>query len=161
MRFPARILAVSALLLSAPLALAQTATSGDNGIRPGHTPGVGTSLPLSPKVSNIMPGDTHSDIAPTPPPPAAGQNASVRQLLMSGNQALAAGRTGTADEALEDAETDILTRSVLASRTDYQSQNPVIAQIEKARTAIGRHQNAAASAIVNQILGSNAPELED
>lgn len=161
MRFTGKLLAVSALLLGAQLAQAQTADNGSTDIRPGHTPGVGESLPVSPSVSNIMPGDTNSTIAPTPPPPSAGPGASVQQLLTSGNQALAAGQTGTADAALENAETNILTRSVPQTQTDYSSENPVVAQIEQARTAIGHHDNAGATQIINQILASNAPELQD
>ncbi len=160
MRFSGKILAVSALLLGGQLAHAQTADNSSD-VRPGHTPGVGTSLPVSPTVSNVMPGDTHSTIAPTPPPPSAGPGATVQQLLASGKQALAAGQTGTADAALENAETNILTRSVPQTQTDYSSENPVIAQIEQARTAIGKHDNAGATQIINQILASNAPELAD
>ena len=103
--------------------------------------------------------DTKSTIAPTPPAPQVGPDARVATLLMSANQSLMHHQTGTADEALERAETNILQRSVIATRANDPSQDPVVAQIEQARQAIGRHDLQGAQATIQQILGSNAPEL--
>jgi hypothetical protein len=159
----AKILAMSALLLGAALSMAraQTTPSSDAEIRAGHTPGVGTSYPLSPNASNIGPADTHSNIAPTPPEPGIGPNAGVQQYLTAANVALAAGQSGTADAALEEAETRILTRSVPQTAGDAPSSDPVVARIEQARGDIGSHNNSAATEAINQILASNAPELAE
>lgn len=162
-------LTLAALLLSAPLAMAQTtppapatmAPQTDTGARPGNEIGTRSSLPLSDKASNITAGDSSSTIAPTSPEPNVGPNAGVSTLLISAKQSIASGATGTADEALEQAETQILQRSVPQTSTDYVSQDPVVMQIGQARQALGNHDKAAATQTINQILASNAPELND
>lgn len=155
-----------ALLMAAPPALAQ-ATGGyssasigtTDGARPGNDIGTRESLPLSPVASNINQADTRSTIAPTPPEPSVGADAPVGALLRSASQSIAAGQTGAADEALEQAETQILQRSVPQTQVDYTSNNPVVAQIEQARQALGNRDNAGATQLINQILASGAPEL--
>jgi hypothetical protein len=166
MRASSRIIAISALTLAAafaasPLAArAQTAPATTaTGARPGNDIGTRDSLPLSPYASNITPGDTKSTIAPTPPEPNVGPDATVAQLLTAAEQSLATGQTGTADEALEQAETQLLTRSVLATQADAVSQDPVVTQISQARQALGSGNKAGTMQIINQILASNAPEL--
>jgi hypothetical protein len=163
MRLSEKIIILSAALAAAPLSIAyaqmapQTTTT--TGALPGNDIGTRSSLPRSPYVSNITSGDTKSTIAPTPPEPSVGPDASVQQLLMASNQAIGAGQTGTADEALEQAETQILTRTVPQTQTDYASADPVVAQIEQARAALGSNDNAQASQVITQVLASNAPEL--
>jgi hypothetical protein len=156
------------LLLAAPAALAQTGPltssgplpgQGPNGALPGNDIGTRSSLPLSPKASNITPADTTSTIAPTPPEPSVGPDAAVSALLTSANQSIASGQTGTAEEALEQAETQILQRSVPQTQTDYTSTDPVVAQIAQARQALGNNDTAGATQMINQILASGAPEL--
>jgi hypothetical protein len=165
---------LGAMLVAAPVALAQTMAPSSSpmssgplpgqtveGARPGNDIGTRSSLPLSPNASNITPADTSSTIAPTPPEPAVGPDAGVSALLAAANQSIASGQTGTADEALEQAETQILQRSVPQTQTDYTSADPVVAQIEQARQALGNHDNAAATQLINQILAGGAPELAD
>jgi hypothetical protein len=168
MRASHRIIAVSALTLTAAFAVvplgarAQTApVTTATGARPGNDIGTRESLPLSPYASNITPGDTKSTIAPTSPEPNVGPDATVAQLLMAAKQSLATGQTGTADEALEQAETHLLTRSVVATQADATSQDPVVAEISQARQALGSGNKAGTLQIINQILASNAPELAD
>lgn len=171
MRSTSRILMLSTVLLAAPLAMAQAQTStmgptgtmgaSATGALPGNDIGTRSSLPRSPTASNILPGDTASTIAPTPPEPPVGQGASVQQLLMTANQAIASGQTGMANEALERAETNILTRSIVATQATYVSSDPVVSQIQQARFALGSHDRAGAQQVINQILTSNAPELSD
>lgn len=169
MRSTYKVLMLSTVLLGAPLAMAQaqtstmgpTGTTSATGALPGNDIGTRSSLPRSPTASNIMPSDTSSTIAPTPPEPPVGDSASVQQLLMTANQAIASGQTGMANEALERAETNILTRSVLASPVNYVSSDPVVSQIQQARFALGSHDRSGAQQMINQILSSNAPELAD
>lgn len=157
----------SALLLAAPLAMAQTApysstqsaSQPNDGARPGNDIGTRSSLPLSPYASNITSADTRSTIAPTPPEPSVGPDASVTALLNSANQSIASGQTGTANEALEQAETQILQRSVPQTQTDYASNDSVVNQIEQARQALGNGDKTGASQQISQILASGAPEL--
>jgi hypothetical protein len=77
------MLATIALLgLTAMPALAQTSSLDPaTGARPGHEPGIGTSLPLSNNASNIETSDTRSLIAPTLPASQAGTNATVTEYL--------------------------------------------------------------------------------
>jgi hypothetical protein len=164
MRLSGKIMIFSATLLAAPLSVAyaqmepQTTATG---ALPGNDIGTRSSLPRSPNASNITSSDTRSTIAPTPPEPAVGPDASVQQLLMASNQAISAGQTGTADEALEQAETQILTRTVPQTQTNYSSADPVVAQIQQARMALGSNDKAQASQVINQVLASNAPELTE
>jgi hypothetical protein len=156
-------LALATMLLAAPLAMVQTAgaQTTPDGARSGNDIGTRSSLPLSPNASNITSSDTNSTIAPTSPEPNVVPGAGVSALLTAANQSIASGQTGTADEALEQAETQILQRSVPQTQVDYSSQDPVVSQIEQARTALGNHDNAGATQAINQILASNAPELND
>jgi hypothetical protein len=157
------IVTVSAVVLAAQLSVAhaQTAPQTPDGARPGNDIGTRSSLPLSPNASNITAGDTHSTIAPTPPAPNVGPDANVGQLLMAGRQALANNQTGMSQEALEEAETRILDRSVLQSQGAQPSQDPVVTQITQARDELGQGNKAGALQIINQTLGSGAPELAD
>ncbi len=152
---------VSALAFSAQMSLAHAQTSTSDGARPGNDIGTHSSMPLSNNVSNVTPGDTESTIAPTSPEPVVPPDATVQQLLLVGSQYIASGKTGTADEALEQAETKILTRAVPQMAAGVPSQDPVVAQIETARGVLGSGNNAGAVQLLNQILASNAPELGD
>ena len=145
-------------LASSHLAHAQTSVTG---ALPGNDIGTRSSLPRSPNASNITPNDTTSTIAPTPPEPAVGPVSNVQELLSAAAQSLAGGQTGTADEALEQAETKILTRAVPQTQTDYASQDPMVSQIQQARTALGSNDRSGALQIINQMLASNEPELAD
>jgi len=163
MRLITKTLVFSTVLLGAPLApmISAQAQTSVTGALPGNDIGTRSSLPRSPYASNITPNDTTSTIAPTAPEPAVGPGADVQALLTAAGQSLSVGQTGTADEALEQAETQILTRSVPQTQASYASQDPVVNQIEQARTALGSNDRAGALQIINEILASNVPELAD
>ena len=168
---------LGAMLLGAPMALLaqsantpenppanlpdsmQTGPQTPNGALPGNDIGTGASLPVSAKASNITPSDTSSPIAPRAPAPVTGADASVSALLGAANQAISSGQTNTANEALEEAETQLLQASVPATQTDYTSHDPVVTQIGQARQALGNNNPSGATQIINQILASGAPEL--
>jgi hypothetical protein len=134
-------------------AWAQTTGSGNiPGVRPGHEPGVGQSFPLSPDASNIGPSDTRSNIAPTLPDPDVGEGASPRQLLMAARNALAAGRTGQAQEAMERAQTRLLDRSTPLFQTDRPSVDPAVARISEALRALGAGDRAGALRVLDAIV---------
>ena len=142
--------------LSATGALAQAPYGMDTatGARPGHEPGVGTSLPMSDRASNIVPGDTRSIVAPTLPSPPVGPDAGARDYLAAARTALAAGRTGEAQQSLEMAETRALDRSVAPSQADMPSRSRFIAQIGEARRALGSGDRAQAMAMIDQALAN-------
>lgn len=114
------------------------------GARPGHEPGIGQSFPLSHNASNIGGGDTRSTIAPTLPDPSVGEDATPRQLLAAARAALAAGRTGEAQEAMERAQTRLLDRATPLFQTDRPSTNPAVLEITAALRALGNRDRAGA-----------------
>jgi hypothetical protein len=122
------------------------------GTRPGHEPGVGESEPASTRASNIDSADTRSAIAPRLPTPRGGANATPEQYLRDAQSALAANRTGAAQEALERAETRLLDRSTPAGATDTPAQNPMASTIAQARDALGRHDTAQARELIRQAM---------
>lgn len=147
---------VALLAMTAMPVLAQTPSGLDSatGARPGHEPGIGTSLPLSDKASNIEPSDTRSIIAPTLPSSSLGANATARDYLTAARAALAAGRTGQAQQSLEMAETRALDRSVVQGQESQPNDSQFISRIGEARRALGEGDRARAIAIIDLALSS-------
>ena len=88
----------AALLAAIPAlapGLAQTPVA-----RPGNEIGTGQSLPLSAKPSNIGADTARSDIAPRLPLPEVGDDGAPAAFLHDAERAIAAGRSGEAQEAL-------------------------------------------------------------
>ena len=125
--------------------------------RPGHVPGVGPSYPSSAQSSNISPYDTRSTIAPRLPTPAAGEDAAPRRFLIDARRALAAGRTGEAQEALERAETRLLDRSTPAFVTNEPSRRPLVGAIHEALRALSAGDRGRALSIVDVALARMGP----
>lgn len=63
-------------------------------------------------------------------------------VLRAAQGALAAGRNGEAQEALEMAETRMLDRSVSLGQTSNPSDNPTVGQISRALQALAAHDRA-------------------
>ena len=115
-------------------------------------PAVAAGTPQSNAASNIGPADTSSAIAPRLPTPPSGDDATVRQYLLDARQALADGRTGTAQEALERAETRMLDRVVPAPRLHRPNRSPLIEQVSAARQALGANDPTRALQILDAAL---------
>ena len=148
---------LAALLgMTAGSALAQSPAGLDPtaGARPGHQPGIGKSLPLSGKASNIMPADTRSDIAPTLPQSGIGKNGASRDYLKSARASLVQGRTGQAQQSLEMAETRALDRSVPEGQTSRPTNSLFVSRIEDARHALGRGDRGNAIKLIDLALSS-------
>jgi hypothetical protein len=147
---------VALLSIAAVQALAQAPSSLDpaTGARPGHEPGVGDSLPLSDKASNIGPADTQSTIAPTLPAPSVGATATTREYLQAARASLVAGRTGQAQQSLEMAETRALDRSVAQGQTNAPSDSQVVSRIHDARRALGSGDSIHAIQLIDLALSS-------
>ncbi len=105
------------------------------GARPGNIIGTGNSLPLSDQASNITPFNTASPIAPRLPTPAVASD-DPEQYLQAARQALAAHRTGEAQEALEEAEARLLDRSVPREQYRQPDDSPAIRRIRGALRAL-------------------------
>lgn len=153
-----KMLLASALLglaAGAP-AFAQTTTPpGLNpmtGARPGHVPGVGESYPTSTKASNIDSADTRSTIAPTLPTPPVGPDATANQYLRAAQRAIARNRTGEAQQAMEMAETRLLTRSVAPDMANSPDTNARVQDIAEARRALASHDYARVNDLLNRAM---------
>ena len=107
------------------------------GARPGNDIGTGMSLPTSDRAGNITSQDTTSPLAARLPEPEVPENASIHDYLVAARTALATGRTGEAQEALERAESRALDRSVPLFQTATPSRDPVVDDISQALRALG------------------------
>lgn len=70
------------------------------------------------------------------PAAAPDANAPPAAFIDTALHALAAGRLAEAENAIEQAESRALTRAVRPSRADQPSQQPLVAQLSKARQAL-------------------------
>ncbi len=105
----------------------------------------------STEASNISAADTRSNIAPALPAPAAAGD-SARDYLIAARAAIAGGRTGEAQEALERAESRALDRDVAPSAAGQPAEGPVIAAIGEARQALSVGNAPAALAAIGAAL---------
>jgi hypothetical protein len=122
------------------------------GARPGNQIGTGMSMPMGTGSSNIDQQDTRSEIAPNLPSPNVGPNASPVDYLRAAQGALAAGRTGEAQEALEQAQTRLLDRSVPYGQTNNPSANPAVAQITQALQALAAGDRAQCMQLIQAVI---------
>jgi len=107
----------------------------------------GAGSPRSNRASNIAPSNTRSEIAPRLPDPVAVNN-TPEGYLAAAQRALDSGKTGAAQEALERAETRVLSRSTESSMAASPADMPMVQQIGQARRALaGRDIATARSAI--------------
>ncbi|HTR18220.1 MAG TPA: hypothetical protein VMI52_14475 [Acetobacteraceae bacterium] len=145
--FGVTVLALS-LSAQAPVrAQAQALPDTAFGARPGNQIGTGQSLPVSNRASNITGGGA---IAPRLPTPAG--DGDVQSLLVSARQALLAGRTGEAQEALERAETRILDRSVPIGDQNIPAGGSLVEAVTAARQALGAGDTQRAVKIIDGAL---------
>ena len=112
-----------------------------------HEPGTGQSGPPSDAAANIEGGNTRSPIAPHLPSPGVDGDG-PEAFLRAADQALAAHRTGEAQQALEMAETRLLDRSTAMDASGRPDQNPRVMQVNAALRALGRHDYGSAHASI-------------
>lgn len=151
--FIVKIAAVGLLGLVAFSALAQ-APSVDNAreVRAGYENGPRDSLPRSNKASNIVPGDTMSNAAPTLPSPPLSLDATSREYLVSARASLTGGRTGAAQQSLEMAETRALGGTIDAAKAGVPSDRTKVAIIRDALHALGAGDRAHAIQLIDVAL---------
>ena len=124
------------------------------GARPGNVIGTDSSLPKSNQSSNINSSDTHSVVAPRLPAPPLSDSSTPREYLMAARSALAANRTGEAQEALERAESRALAGNVLASTVNEPSQQKMVQTISMARAELAQGNKAGAIQTIDTVLGA-------
>ena len=117
-----------------------------------HEPGTGVSGPASSSAANIEGSDTRSAIAPHLPSPGVDADG-PEAYLGAADRALAAHRTGEAQQALEMAETRLLDRSTAMGASDRPDQSPRVMQVNAALRALGRGDMGQARAAVQAAMG--------
>jgi hypothetical protein len=93
-------------------------------------------------------------VLPPLPSPNLPEGAKPSDALRAAQGALATGRLGEAEEALEMAQTRMLDRSVPLGATNNPSDNPTIAQISQARQALAARDRAGCMQLIETALAS-------
>ncbi len=115
----------------------------------------GAGSPRSNRASNIAPLDTRSEIAPRLPDPAAASN-TPEGYLAAAQRALDAGKTGAAQEALERAETRVLSRSTDPSMAASPADMPMVQQIGQARRALAARDMVGAKSAISAAMANGS-----
>lgn len=127
-------------------------TPAPGGTQAANKPMASHAVAPSAQASNISPADTHSTIAPPLPTPAGGAEATPAALLRDARAALNSHRTGLAQEALERAETRLLSRQASIDALGSPIQEPVVNSLSEARQALGRNDISAAREAVDHAI---------
>jgi hypothetical protein len=135
--------------------MADDSSATDTDMSGGRQYRGGAGSPMSNRASNITPGDTRSVYAPRLPDPMAASN-TPQGYLAAAQRSLNAGKTGAAQEALERAETRLLSRSTDASMAATPADMPMVQQIGEARRAIAGRDMAAAKAAISAAMNSGS-----
>ena len=128
-------------------------TTGDSVAPPTSEYRGGARVPLSQAASNTTAANTRSEIAPRLPDPGAANN-SPEAFLAAAQRALNAGRTGAAQEALERAETRILSRSTDPSMANSPDDSAMVQSIGQARRALANRDIAAARSAIGMAMAA-------
>jgi hypothetical protein len=92
--------------------------------------------PMSHAASNLPGQAVRPEVAPSLPTPAVSSN-QPSDFLRAAQGALAAGRTGEAQQSMEMAQTRMLDRSVPLGQTNVPTSNPIVGQISQALRELG------------------------
>ena len=116
--------------------------------------------PAIPDGSNIPPSHTPSVIAPALPLPPVPSADPPSAFLVAARRAVARGRTGEAQEALERAETRLLDRDLPPTAAPMADNRQAVLAIAAARRAVAaRDRPAATAAIDDAVAAINRPSL--
>ena len=118
------------------------------------------SQPSSDRASNTGADVNAPQIAPSLPLPSVDENASPEELLHAARSAIARGRTGEAQEAMERAQTRLLDHSVPLFKTNQPSTHPAIPLISEALHALGAGDRAGAMAYLDKAIPLAIPPKE-
>jgi hypothetical protein len=126
--------------------MVQDASMTDSSVPPTSAYRGGVGSPLSTQATDLKPSAGEKMGSRLPMPPTSGDT--PRDLLTAAQTALNKGQTGAAQQALEMAETRILSRTTDPSMANAPDQRAMVANIDKARQALGsRDMNGAKQAI--------------
>lgn len=159
-----RTLVVATTLLAGLMgtsALAQIAPQGmPAGVAMTPAARVGTngasdmSLPMGGRPGNFNLQDTQAAIAPNLPAPEVGEDAPINAYLRAAEGALATGRTGEAQQALEMAQTRLLDRSVPLGQTNQPSDAPAVRQLSRALQLLAAGDRAGCMSAIQATMAS-------
>jgi hypothetical protein len=148
-------IAVPAFAQTTPPGWAPPGADPQTGARPGNDIGTGMSLPTSEHAGNITQQNTSSPIAARLPEPPVGPNASVHDYLIAARNALVMNRTGEAQEALEQAETRLLDRSVPLFQTNAPSKDPMAERIHQVLQTLATGDRLATVRLLEQAIAAS------
>ena len=131
------------------------ATESDSSAPPTAAYRGGAGSPTSTQASNTTARNTRSEIAPRLPDPNAASNA-PEAYLAAAQRALNQGRTGAAQEALERAETRILSRSTDPSMAGQPDSGMMVQHIGEARRALADRNTSAAKSAISMAMAAPA-----
>ncbi len=115
----------------------------------------GVGSPLSTKATNLTPSRGEAMGARLPDPNASGNT--PRDLLMAAQRALSQGKTGAAQEALERAETRVLSRTTDPTMAGTPDQAAMVQNIAQARRALGARDMAGAKQAIAMAMDERTP----
>jgi hypothetical protein len=113
----------------------------------------GLALVLSMQPQAMAADSASAALAPLPSP-VVPEGARPSDYLRAAQGALAAGRAGEAEEALEMAQTRMLDRSVPLGQTNNPSDNATVGQISQARQALAARDRATCLQLIQAAIGS-------
>lgn len=140
------------LAMLGALAVARISTAGAQTMPTAPDALQGGSQPASDQASNTGADQPASTIAPSLPAPDVGLNATAQDYLHAARTALATGRTGEAQQALETAQTRLLDRSVPLFQTDTPSIDPAVGKIAAAIKTLGAGDRFRAMQLIDEAL---------
>lgn len=111
----------------------------------------GATAPVQ-QAGNIVAANPPRLIAPELPLPGLPEGARPRDYLVAAQQAIRSGATGKAQAALERAETRMLNEAELGRKPGRPARHPGVMEIERALDYLGRRNDKAATAVIDQLL---------
>jgi len=111
-----------------------------------------SAAPVSRHDSNITPADTRSTVAPRLPEPGVPSARPPASFLAAARRAVAAGRTGEAQEALERAETRLLDRPASPGAGLQPDNRRAVFAVAAARSALAAHDRLRTVAAIDDAL---------
>ncbi len=157
---PRRVVRAKPRAQASPMQASDTRVPADaaDGAPPTGAYRGGAGSPLSNQASNIDGRNTRSEIAPRLPDPGA-SSSDPAAYLAAAKRALQQNKTGAAQEALERAETRILSRTEDPAMASQPSTAAMARSISDARRALGNRDRAGAMRAIDMAMAAPVPAI--
>ncbi len=116
--------------------------------------GAGMVLPRGDGAASVALQDMRTTGVPSLPSPQGDDGRTPSYFLQAAQSALAAGRTGEAQQALEMAQTRLLDRSVPIGQTNNPSDDPLVRQTSQALQALAARDRRTCMQLIESALGT-------